>query len=84
MDNDDSNTESISLTLQDFEIGSFLGDGGYGQVVAAYKRHTMFPIALKFISKEKIKISDDTGITPMLAQVQREIEIQMMLSHQTS
>ncbi len=91
MGHDDSNAENnISLRLRDFEIGRSLGKGEYGQVVAARKRHSKYPVALKVISKEML-ISIETKetsepenpdtCTSIMVQLQREIDIQSKLSH---
>jgi len=82
--NDGSNAENISVRLRDFEIGRFLGEGGFGKVVAARKHHSKYPVALKVISKEKLEVSEsenpDTR-TSIMVQIKREIDIQSMLSH---
>lgn len=47
-----------TLRLTDFEIGGFLGDGAFGQVVAARKCLSKYPVALKVISTDKMVISE--------------------------
>ena len=46
------------MRLTDFEIGGFLGDGAFGQVVAARKCLSKYPVALKVISTDKMVISE--------------------------
>jgi len=62
-------------TPNDFELGRPLGKGKFGQVYLAREKRSNFIVAIKVLSKRKIKESDNKK------QVRREIEIQSHLRH---
>lgn len=62
-------------TLADFDIGSKLGEGKYGNVYLAREKDSKFVLALKIISKKQI------GLQKIEYQVRREIQIQGSLVH---
>ncbi|XP_061430343.1 NUAK family SNF1-like kinase 1 [Lethenteron reissneri] len=58
-----------------YELEETLGRGAYGKVKRAVERATGRKVAIKFISKERIKNEKDMG------QIRREIEIMSSLHH---
>ncbi|CAN0064031.1 unnamed protein product [Lampetra planeri] len=58
-----------------YELEETLGRGTYGKVKRAVERATGRKVAIKFISKERIKNEKDMG------QIRREIEIMSSLHH---
>ena len=67
--------EKKTWNLQDFEIGSYLGKGKFGQVYLAREKRTRYIVALKVLDKEQLK---KEGVEH---QIRREIEIQSHLRH---
>ncbi|EJW05134.1 AUR protein kinase [Edhazardia aedis USNM 41457] len=63
------------MTLDDFELGKYLGSGQFGQVWLAKHKKSGYVVALKLLEKEKIK-------SPFCArQLRREIEVHSKLKH---
>jgi aurora kinase A len=59
------------LSIEDFELGACKGEGAFGQVYLAVHKHTRMLVALKKVSKEKVRY--------MQEQFLNEIKIQMYL-----
>lgn len=49
-----SKFHSLDFTLDDFDIGAFVGDGAHGQVFLARERRTGFICVLKCIFKSQL------------------------------
>ena len=67
-------------TLNDFEIGKFLGAGKFGKVYLAREKQTHFVVVLKFLKKKQL-IEVFFIQCKLEKQLKREIEIQSHLKH---
>jgi len=71
----DAVPQARGLTIDDFEIGRYIGRGKYGQVFLARERRTKLLVALKVLYKDYIRSEHVEG------QVRRELEIHSNLRH---
>ncbi|KAL1138460.1 hypothetical protein AAG570_008524 [Ranatra chinensis] len=69
------NGNPYNWSINDFELGRYLGSGKFGKVNVAVEKSTGFVVALKIINKTLAKREK------MCNQVLREIEIQFHLRH---
>lgn len=65
--------------LQNYTIGSSLGNGTYGQVLEAYHNATKTKVACKFIEKNQIINSKENDI--IKAQIDNELTIHKKMVH---
>jgi serine/threonine protein kinase len=50
----EENKQKRTWTLNDFEIGKFLGSGKFGKVYLAREKRTHFVVVLKFLKKKQL------------------------------
>lgn len=67
--------QARGLTIDDFEVGRYIGRGKYGQVFLARERRTKLLVALKVLYKDYVRSERVEG------QVRRELEIHSNLRH---